>query len=380
MGQGNARTGVGQYGGDQQRYNTFGSYGTGGPHEPNSLGNAPHSNRYQAAAPQQPVAQSYAPPQPAQAPPQVQATAQADGNSNDQQEQDDNVANLRSQGAQSQGFEKGTTNPADAILGGLGFLSGVPGLGTLASTLSGNITGSDYKPTTYGNEGTIGSLGGVFDEQGREYDSTTGQALNSYGSKGDFLNSQYVNGIRDNPFSVDSYLSDPGNTRGAIAQRGRGLSDTGYDDDGFDGLEPGANAGPQISGQASSGFGDALAFQDGLGSNAAYDVNAPVDRNKLAAYTGQVNNGFQEHTVTPGSATNFALQGIGGGQGTGDKNGAAIAGSQYSSTGNFSSNTSDENDPGAAGQSLSNAGGSFAGDDPSTFEESDSGGGGGGGK
>ena len=279
----------------------------------------------------------------------------------------DNAADVRGAASLAQGHEYGRATPNQIAAGVLGVV-GPPGLGGLFQTPgekfaasqglsafgSGLDLGSGGIPAhqQYGAAGTADIVsGGVFDASGRAFDPITGQALNSYGSRSDFYGSPYVQGIRDNPFSLDSYLGDPENAPAyTAANRARAA---------------GSNAALGFN-AATLGERGIYGGQDETGGGLTSDEAA-----RLAQHVGQTEYGFEEHTVAPDTATNQAIQGLGY-----SDTGAAPTGSQFSSTGTFSSGNDDNNDNDTSSQ-LEDAGGSFVGDDPSGFDD---GGGGGGGK
>ena len=285
-----------------------------------------------------------------------------------------NAADVRGAASLAQGHEYGRATPNQIASGLLGVF-GPPGLGSLFSTpgqkfgasqglaaLGGGLDlgdGGIPAHQQYGAAGTADIVsGGVFDAGGRAYDPITGQALNSYGSQNAFGNSAYVQGIKANPFSIDSYLSDPENAQAYTA----------------------ANAARAAGSNAALGFSAATLGDRGIygGQDDTGGGITPEEADRLAQHVGQTEYGFEEHTVAPDTATNDAIQGIGY---TGS--GAAPQGSQFSSTGTFSSshssnqNDSDNNDS-FNDQGVSHSGGSggvsFADDAASSND------GGGGGK
>ena len=268
------------------------------------------------------------------------------------------AASVRGAAGQAQGLEYGQATPgqlAGAIGGAL-----IPGFGLFSGAVTKGLddaTGFGGVPEhqRFGAAGTLDpTSGGVFDTQGRAYDPVTGLALNSYASKDAYKNSDYVQGIFSNPFSLDSYLSDPANAPAFTA----------------------ANNARAAGSNAALGFNAAILGDRGLYADDELG-NVPTDeeRARLAQHIGQTEYGFEEHTVAPDTATNQAIQGVGY---TGS--GAAPAGSQFSSTGTFSSSHSDDNNdsnidsPTSSAHSGGSSGVSFADD------AADSGSGGGGDK
>lgn len=237
----------------------------------------------------------------------------------------DNSADVRTQAGLDQGHVVGQMTPGQIASNLVGFVSPVPGLGMLADKLG--LPGSlDEKLGTdipaherYGAVGTIDAAsGGVFDRSGQAYDPITGEGLASYNSYGSAWDAPYAAGIRANPFSLDSWLSDPVN-----AQRNTA-----------------ANAARARGSNAALGFSAATLGERGLygGQDDTGGGMTPEEAAKLAQHVGQTDYGFEAHTVAPDTATNEAIQGIGY---TGS--GAAPSGSQFSSTGTFSTQHSDNN-------------------------------------
>ena len=288
----------------------------------------------------------------------------------------DNAAGVRGAAARSQGHQYGQTTPGQFAQGLLGFVPGGGLLGGLAGPQIDEASNFGGIPAheRFGAPGTIDrTSGGVFSADGRAYDPVTGQALNSYSNRDSFLGGQYVQGIRDNPFSLDSYLGDPANAPSYTA----------------------ANQAREAGALGAQGFEAALRNEGSLYADDPDTGNyaTPEERALLAQHVGQTEYGFEEHTVAPDTATNQAIQGIGY-----SPSGAATAGSQFSSTGTFSTGTpepaapppaavnvpdyrDDNNDSDGGSQtgsetSHSGGYGGFA-DDAAV---SDSGGGGGGGK
>ena len=119
-----------------------------------------------------------------------------------------------------------------------------------------------------------------------------------------FLGGEYVRGIRENPFSLQSYLSDPVNApRHTAANQARAAGHRG-----------------------AQGFLAATRGDTGLygGQDDTGGGMTPEEAARLAQHVGQTEYGFEEHTVAPDTATNEAIQGRGY---TGS--GAAPAGSQF---------------------------------------------------
>jgi len=256
------------------------------------------------------------------------------------------TAGYRDAASQDLGYERGITTPGQ-IAGGFANLIPFGGMFSdkIATTVD-EATGFGGIPEhqRYGAEGTIGVEGGVFDAHGREVDPITGYGLNSYGNRGDFYGGQYVQGIKDNPFSVDSWLGDPQNA-------------FNYD-------RSNTGAGLQAQGFQFGSQRGAFAADEELGT-----LPTEEERARLAQHVAVTDHGIQAHSAEAGSATNEAIQGRGY-----SASGAAPAGSQFSSTGVFSSGGDDNNNDTAS--QLEDAGGSFVGDDPSGFDDggSDSGG------
>lgn len=284
----------------------------------------------------------------------------------------DNAADVRGAASLAQGHEYGRATPNQIASGLLGVF-GPPGLSGifrspgeqfaagqgLAALGSGVDLGDGGIPAhqQYGAAGTADIVsGGVFGADGRAYDPITGLGLNSYGSQDAFGRSAYVQGIRDNPFSIDSYLSDPVNAPSFTA----------------------ANAARERGSRAALGFNAATLGERGLyADDELGNVPTPEEADRLAQHIGQTEYGFEEHTVAPDTATNDAIQGIGY---TGS--GAAPQGSQFSSTGTFSSshssnqNDSDNNDS-FNDQGVSHSGGSSGVSFADDAASSNDGGGGG---
>ena len=262
----------------------------------------------------------------------------------------------RGQASTDLGYEYGQATPGQ-IASGLFGLAGLGAVGTLAQTGldKAGVFGGIPEHQRYGAPGTADIVsGGVFNNQGRAIDPITGQALGSYGNKSDFYGGSYIQGIKDNPFSIDSYLGDPDNAPSYTA----------------------ANAARARGSNAALGFEAALANPDSLLGGLEEDDITESDRARVAQHIAVTEHGIQPHSAEEGSATNQAIQGIGY-----SDTGAAPAGSQFSSTGTFSSGNQDDNndnDSGIGSDTFNDAGGSYVGDDPSTYD--DDGGGGGGGK
>jgi len=263
------------------------------------------------------------------------------------------TAGYRDAASQGLGYERGIMTPGQIAGGFAGLL---PGGGFFSDKITSAVdeaTGFGGVPEhrRYGAEGSIGVEGGVFDAHGREVDPITGYGLNSYGSRGDFYGGQYVQGIKDNPFSVDSWLGDPQNA--------------------FNYNRSGTGAGLQAQGFQFGSQRGAFAADEELGT-----LPTEEERARLAQHVAVTDYGIQEHSAEAGSATNEAIQGRGY-----TASGAAPAGSQFSSTGTFSSSHSDDggdHGPGGNPNSVSdNVTDDLADED---FGSYDDGGGGGGGK
>ena len=268
-----------------------------------------------------------------------------------------NAADVRSAASQDLGYDRGIMTPGQIAANLVGIASPIPGLGMVANYLglpdSVDRTLGTEAPfgQAYGDIGTIGTEGGVFGADGREYDPITGRGLNSYANTDAFKSGSYVQGIFDNPFSIDSYLSDPDNAYNYNrTNTGRGLEAQGFQ---F-GIDRGA-----------------FAADEDLGT-----LPTQAERDRLAQHVGQTEYGFEEHTVAPDTATNQAIQGQGY---TGS--GAAPAGSQFSSTGTFSSSHSDDSGPTGPGGNPNTVSDEVTDDlADEDFGSYDDGGGGGGGK
>ena len=271
------------------------------------------------------------------------------------------AASYRDAASQDLGYERGRATPGQA-LAGLANVFGPPGLGSLVEYAVGDrLTGGIPEHERYGAAGTIGTEGGVFNAGGREIDPVTGQALNSYGNKADFYGGSYVSGIFNNPFSIDSYLGDP---------------DNAYTSASFDPSDP--YSAESQRGLQAQGFQQALQSGRGLlgGQDETGTGVTEEDRARVAQQLAVTDYGIQAHSAEAGSATNEAIQGRGY-TGTG----AAPAGSQFSSTGTFSSSHSDDggdHGPGGNPNSVSDDVTDDLADED--FGSYDDGGGGGGGK
>ena len=253
-----------------------------------------------------------------------------------------NAADVRTEAGLAQGHVIGQQTPGQIASNLLGIVSPIPGLGMIANKLGlpdsvDERLGVDIPAhERYGAAGTIDAAsGGIFDTSGQAYDPITGEGLASYNSQSSFGSSPYVQGIFDNPFSIDSYLSDPVNAprnQAALAARERGS-------------------------RAALGFDAALLGDRGLYADDELG-NVPTDdeRARLAQHIGQTEYGFEEHTVAPDTATNEAIQGIGY---TGS--GAAPSGCQFSSTGTFSTQHSDNNNDSDNNDSFNDQGVSHSG-------------------
>ena len=263
---------------------------------------------------------------------------------------------VRGAAARDQGLVAGKQTPGQLAQGILGFVPGGGLIGGYVGDAIDEATGFGGIPAheRYGAAGTYDTAsGGVFDASGQAFDPVTGQGLGVYGNRQNFLDSPYVSGIRANPYSLQSYLSDPVNAPRNTA----------------------ANAARAAGHRGAQGFLAATRGDRGLyADDELGNVPTPEEAARLAQHVGQTEYGFEEHTVAPDTATNQAIQGIGY---TGS--GAAPAGSQFSSTGTFSSSHSDDNNdsnidsPTSSAHSGGSSGVSFADD----AAASDSGGGGG---
>ena len=277
---------------------------------------------------------------------------------------DDPARDARTAASVGLGNDIGQMTPGQVAANLLGVVSPIPGVSMIANKLG--LPGSlDDKLGTnipehqrYGAIGTVDAAsGGVFDRTGQAFDPITGEGLGSYSSYGAAWDAPYAKGIRENPFSLDSWLSDPVNAPRNTA----------------------ANAARARGSNAALGFNAALYGDRGLyADDGLGNVPTDAERARLAQHVGQTDYGFEAHTVAPDTATNEAIQGIGY---TGS--GAAPTGSQFSSTGTFSTQHSDSGDggdhgPGGNPNSVSDAvTDDFADED---FGSYDDGGGGGGGK
>ena len=268
-------------------------------------------------------------------------------------------SDTRTAAGRAQGLETGRATPGQIAGGLFNVFSPVPGIGDYLGTQVDKATNFGGIPAheRFGASGTLGNTGGVFDSAGRAYDPVTGVGLNEYSNKDAFKSGSYVQGIKHNPYSIDSYLSDPDNAAKYSA----------------------ANAIQGAGGRGAHGFYAAQAGDRGLyaGQDDTGGGLTSQEAGDLAKYIGQTELGFQEHTVDHGTATNEAIQGKGY-----SDSGAAGAGSQFSSTGTFSSShtqhdSNDDNNDSFNDHGVSHSGGdsgvSFADDAAS----SDSGGGGG---
>jgi len=263
------------------------------------------------------------------------------------------TAGYRDAASQDLGYERGIMTPGQIAAGFAGLIPGGGLFGGMIGDKIDEATGFGGIPEhrRYGAEGSIGVEGGVFDAHGREVDPITGYGLNSYGSRGDFINSQYVQGIKDNPFSLDSYLGDPQNA--------------------FNYNRSGTGAGLQAQGFQFGSQRGAFAADEELGTLPTEEEIA-----RLAQNVDVTDHGIQAHSAEAGSATNEAIQGRGY-----TASGAAPAGSQFSSTGIFSSSSSDDggdHGPGGNPNSVSDDVTDDLADED--FGSYDDGGGGGGGK
>ena len=277
-------------------------------------------------------------------------SAESDGN------QGIDAGQVRTEAAQSMGHIAGRQTPGQIAAGLLGFVPGGGLVGGYAADALDKATnfGGIPEHERYGAAGTydVGS-GGVFGEHGQAFDPITGRGLGVYRDRDAFLSSPYVEGIRANPYSPQSYLSDPINAYNYNrTNTGAGLQAQGF--------QFGLNRG-------------AFAADEELGT-----LPTEEERARLAQHVGQTEYGFEEHTVAPDTATNEAIQGRGY---TGS--GAAPAGSQFSSTGTFSTQHSDSGDdsfsgPGGNPNTVSDEVTDDLADED--FGSYDDGGGGGGGK
>ena len=220
----------------------------------------------------------------------------------------------------TRGLQYGRATPGQVLSGVVGVF-GPPGLRSAVDygvDAAGGLSGGIPAHEQYGAAGTVDVVsGGVFGADGRAYDSVTGEALHSYRDSDAFYGGEYAQGIQADPFSLDSYFSDPANrARNTAANQARAAGSRGAHD------------------YLAATRGDRGLFADDeLG-------NVPTDREaaELAQYIAIQDLGLAEHTAAPGTATNEAIQGIGY-----SDSGAAPAGSQFSSTGTFSSSHSDNN-------------------------------------
>lgn len=212
-----------------------------------------------------------------------------------------------------QGGMQGTTDPNQIASGVLGALGGMmPVAGALSLLTDSGRPRAGYT----GSEGTIGPNGGVFNSEGREISSVSGQAYNSYGSRADFYDGSYMDGIRNAKGfgeTTKAIFSDPDNA-------------FQYDRD------------STVPKHQQFAFGNKyekgkapLSYKEDL------DYQMPFQKRDAVSLEKGFEMGIPEHSMEAGSATRDALNGIT------TASGAAPAGSQYSSDGVFSSGT-DNND------------------------------------
>ena len=316
------------------------------PNYGNRYGFRQRVNAPSTAGIDQPIPGAPGAPPPVNQPVQQQTTSSDEpyhsGPSAEGDDSGSNAADVRTQAGLSQGHVVGQMTPGQIASGLLSIASPIPGLGMLAQkaglpgSLDERLGTSIPAHERYGAAGTIDAAsGGVFDTSGQAYDPITGEGLASYNSQASFGASPYVQGIFNNPFSIDSYLSDPVNAprnQAALAARDRGS-------------------------RAALGFSAATLGDRGLyADDELGNVPTPEEAARLAQHVGQTDYGFEEHTVAPDTATNEAIQGIGY---TGS--GAAPSGSQFSSTGTFSTQHSDNNNDSDNNDSFNDQGVSHSG-------------------
>ena len=248
-------------------------------------------------------------------------SAESDGN------QGIDAGAVRADAAAAQGLTRGQMTPGQIASGFAGLL---PGGGLIGGYLGDAVDkatnfGGIPEHERYGAGGTYDAAsGGVFNASGQAFDPITGEGLGVYRDRDAFLGGEYVRGIRENPFSIQSYLSDPVN-----AQRNTA-----------------ANAAQAAGARGAQGFLAATRGERGLygGQDDTGGGLDPIDSARLAQHVGQTDYGFAEHTVSAGdsttgpTATNLGIQGVG------YRGDVAPVGSQFSSTGVFSSSHSDSGD------------------------------------
>ena len=161
-------------------------------------------------------------------------------------EQDAAARTTRRNAGEALGYDVGQSTLPEAIAGGLGIVSGVPGLGTAA-----NFAVDRFGPESAGNRrigdsgaisynvgerqrsgrGQLGSIdpgtGGVYGQDGRAYDPVTGQALNVHNTAGDFANTltSGYQGLRD--AGHGRVASGLGSFENSTAHIGQGARDLG---------------------------------------------------------------------------------------------------------------------------------------------------------
>jgi hypothetical protein len=212
------------------------------------------------------------------------------------------------------------------LIGMAGMGAGIPFAGAAAGF--GAVPRDGYT----GSEGTIGPNGGMFNAEGREIDQITGQAYNSYGSTSQFYDGSYMSGIKDakgfgNTF--DAVLSDPDNA--------------------FSYKDPGS-----VMNEAGDRYGSK---EEQFAKSKGLETNTPEFRQKVLLDKGIPASSLDGEHYNPSVAAmdinNYS------------PTNAAPAGSQYSMTGTFSSdsdnNNGNESNTGGGGSddygSMFNAGG-----------------------
>jgi len=154
----------------------------------------------------------------------------------------------------------------------------------------------------FGSQGSYSSLTGGQFKDGRSYDPITGYANQEYANRNSFLQGNYMDNILNDPFS------DPDNAFNYSVN----------------------NPNKANSNQAQS-YEFAMANSP-LGKDA--DGMTQDDKNTIAKQIG-IDRGISESSLGANSATTDAIQGLGY-----SDTGAATSGSQFSSTGTFSTGDS----------------------------------------
>ena len=285
-------------------------------------------------------------------------SAESDGGENDLgYGNDDNRS--KELAANTLGYGQGASGDLGALGSGIGLLTGIPGLGAAGNLAdqnlaeigktnsSSNVYGQQANADIYGGNSLNNVARGAF-HGAISYDPITGQQTSGQSNESAFGFGPIAPGAQQ--FGVS-----------AASQAGLGTQR------GFQSIADLTNRNVQGSAPSSlTGLADnEAAVGNPVGANAAQGYEGTHDSVRRIAQ----GNNISSHSVDPGSATANAISGVGY-----SDSGAAQSGSQFSSTGTFSSgdnNNNGSNEPSAPAD---------PGLDAFSHDSGDSGGGGGGGK